>query len=79
MKPSDPKSRIKALNSQNHAGFGQNVLYMDGHVSWNETSFCGYQGENIYLAGVGDKQATGDVPQGINDAVLLPRGPQWLP
>lgn len=32
---------MKAANSPNHAGFGQNVLYGDGHVEFQPTPFCG--------------------------------------
>jgi prepilin-type processing-associated H-X9-DG protein len=30
-----------SANSPNHGGFGQNVLYGDGHVEWQPTPFCG--------------------------------------
>ena len=35
-------------NSPNHEYEGQNVLYVDGHVSWSGSPMCGYMGENIY-------------------------------
>jgi prepilin-type processing-associated H-X9-DG protein len=35
------RKRMSAANSPNHAGEGQNVLYADGHVDWNDTIFCG--------------------------------------
>jgi len=43
---SDLEAR-KALNSPNHAGEGQNVLYVDGHVSWSSSPFAG---RRIYLS-----------------------------
>jgi prepilin-type N-terminal cleavage/methylation domain-containing protein len=35
-------------NSPNHKGDGQNVLYNDGHVSWSDVAYCGFDGDNIY-------------------------------
>jgi len=32
---------MRSANSPNHGGFGQNVLYGDGHVDWQPTPFCG--------------------------------------
>ena len=36
----DGEIRIQ-LNSPNHNGEGQNVLYVDGHVKWGATPMCG--------------------------------------
>lgn len=38
------------LNSQNHKGLGQNVLYADTHVAFERTPFVGIDGDNIYTA-----------------------------
>lgn len=35
-------------NSPNHAYEGQNVLFVDGHVSWANQPTCGLNGDNIY-------------------------------
>ncbi len=35
-------------NSANHKREGQNVLYNDGHVSWQDTSNVGFDSDNIY-------------------------------
>jgi prepilin-type processing-associated H-X9-DG protein len=35
------RQTIVNANSNNHAGDGQNVLYADGHVDWNQTPYCG--------------------------------------
>ncbi|MCY2951313.1 MAG: hypothetical protein NTU53_04960 [Planctomycetota bacterium] len=78
IRPSDPASVVRDLNSRNHAGVGQNVLYVDGHVIWSATTFCGSQGENIFLVGTGDKQMLGERPETRDDSVLLPRGEQWF-
>jgi prepilin-type processing-associated H-X9-DG protein len=37
------------LNSPNHRFAGQNVLYLDGHVAWVETPYCGLNLDNIWL------------------------------
>jgi len=36
-------------NSPNHNFEGQNVLYVDGHVSWHTSPLAGFKGENIYF------------------------------
>jgi len=62
------------MNSRNHGGAGQNVLYLDGHVSWSATVFCGYGSDNIFLSDVNDPlDPWRDVPMHRNDSVLLPR------
>jgi prepilin-type N-terminal cleavage/methylation domain-containing protein len=46
--PDVPAADLRLMNSQNHGGKGQNVLYNAGHVLWQETPFCGVQRDNIY-------------------------------
>lgn len=36
------------LNSRNHVGEGQNVAFVDGHVSFERTPLVGVDGDNIY-------------------------------
>jgi prepilin-type processing-associated H-X9-DG protein len=36
-------------NSLSHKGDGQNVLFVDGHVAFQERSYCGLDNDNIYL------------------------------
>jgi prepilin-type processing-associated H-X9-DG protein len=77
VRPDDPFSIIRLFNSRNHNGEGQNVLYMDGHVSWQTTMFCGHEGDNIYTGGRWDpeKPGSGDNPNFPcyrNDSLLLP-------
>jgi competence protein ComGC len=43
-----PAEDIKAMNSKNHRGAGQNVLFNDGSVQWCKTPFVGYLRDNIY-------------------------------
>ena len=64
-------------NSNNHSKSGQNVMYADGHVTFENSPFCGIAQDMIYTRGNGQ-------PQGIdatnwkcssadmNDTVLLP-------
>ena len=42
--------RKTGMNSANHGGKGQNVLYYDGHTKWSCTCFCGVDDDNIYEA-----------------------------
>lgn len=55
-----PRVRMSRLNSPNHAGDGQNVLYGDGHAEFQTSPFCGMPREagegvavrdNIYASG----------------------------
>ena len=46
--PTDPAPLQRRANSRNHFKAGQNVLYADGHVSWAQTAFVGYNNDNIY-------------------------------
>jgi len=43
-----PKSDMQEMNSRNHRGKGQNVLFNDGHVSWCDNPFVGHLHDNIY-------------------------------
>jgi prepilin-type N-terminal cleavage/methylation domain-containing protein/prepilin-type processing-associated H-X9-DG protein len=69
--------QMRLANSNNHQKDGQNVLYGDGHVEFQQTPFVGTNGDNIYTRG-GDAfpQAQGsnlvDSPYAVGDSVLLP-------
>jgi prepilin-type processing-associated H-X9-DG protein len=45
-----PVDQMKAANSLNHGGDGQNVLYGDGHAEWQTSPFCGTNHDNIFTA-----------------------------
>jgi len=45
--PGDPNG-IRSHNSASHLGWGQNVLYKDGHVKFETTPIVGLAGDNIY-------------------------------
>jgi prepilin-type N-terminal cleavage/methylation domain-containing protein/prepilin-type processing-associated H-X9-DG protein len=69
-------------NSNNHGKDGQNVLYGDGHVEFQNTCFCGVSRDNIYTRGGPTWNPTNpagvvgqnlvDSPYVGNDSVLLP-------
>jgi len=73
---------MKQGNSNNHDEDGQNVLYGDGHVEWQQNPFCGPQRDNIYTA-VTNRAADGSMagqtliasPYDPNDSCLLPADP----
>lgn len=70
---------LRAVNSQNHGGDGQNILFGDGHVEFLATPFVGSQRDNIYTYGPSgtdkpDAGGTGIIGSAIspNDSILLP-------
>ena len=87
--PNSPRVQMSQANTRNHNGDGQNVLYADGHVEFQNTPFCGMQRgtppaqtyrDNIYTFGAGFGAATAGV--GVVgaaadplDSILLPWSP----
>jgi prepilin-type processing-associated H-X9-DG protein len=77
---------MKDANTLNHNGDGQNVLYADGHVEFQNTPFCGMLRnagdssprfrDNIYTYGAGSRASPGvgvrGAPADALDSVLLP-------
>jgi prepilin-type N-terminal cleavage/methylation domain-containing protein/prepilin-type processing-associated H-X9-DG protein len=59
-------------NSRNHEQDGQNVLYADGHVTFQPNCLCGIAQDNIYTNGAG--QYDNVSPLSPTDAILLPHG-----
>jgi len=57
----DRKTAI-AGNAIAHQGFGQNVLFMDSHVSFQKCSFCGIDDDNIYTYWDGPDIRRGAIP-----------------
>jgi hypothetical protein len=74
---SDPdagQAKIRPMNSSNHRRKGQNVLFNDCHVSWEDTPFCGHARDNIYTRS--DHPENGSsVPASKDDSVLSPLFP----
>ena len=69
--------QMKQGNSNNHDQDGQNVLYGDGHVEFQQNPFVGVQRDNIFTARTGDKpnpktELIVASPYDANDSILLP-------
>src|SRR3954471_18659006 len=84
IRTTSPRPHQEEVNSRNHGGQGQNVLYADGHVEWADTVFCGMtrplpgggaERDNIYTANmrVNSPSSINAAPQDPQDSVLLPR------
>jgi prepilin-type processing-associated H-X9-DG protein len=56
----------RAGNSVTHGGEGQNVLFLDGHVSFEDRPFCGVDHDNIYTLASDSTAASpmGSIPPG---------------
>jgi len=71
-----PASGIRAGNSNNHGKDGQNILFGDGHVEFDNNPFMGYARDNIYTRGGPTFGTTAQLllggPYTANDSVLLP-------
>jgi prepilin-type N-terminal cleavage/methylation domain-containing protein/prepilin-type processing-associated H-X9-DG protein len=79
-----PASQMRLGNSANHEQDGQNVLYGDGHVEFQNNPFCGTQRDNIFTGRTGSSSQTnpftsgcfmtgsGATPLDPTDSILLP-------
>jgi prepilin-type processing-associated H-X9-DG protein len=77
VKPNDSARTTKQSNSPNHDYDGQNILFGDGHVSFENTPFAGIDKDNIFARRVGGKDNVTssrvvDSPLDATDNVLLP-------
>jgi prepilin-type processing-associated H-X9-DG protein len=69
---------MRKANSFNHGQDGQNVLFGDGHVEFQQNPFCGIRRDNIYTVSGSDdgSKTTSDTiagtPAWAGDSVLLP-------
>jgi len=63
-------SQMKLGNSNNHDRDGQNVLYGDGHVEFQNNPFVGVARDNIYTRVTGNSLLGS--PLDANDSQLLP-------
>jgi hypothetical protein len=72
--PQGGLAMMRAMNSANHRRKGQNVLFNDHSVRWQDTPFCGYARDNIYTRSdhTSGKWA---VPASKYDSVLSPMFP----
>jgi hypothetical protein len=69
--PKAPQSDMKLMNSQNHGGKGQNVLFNNHSVVWCATPFVGRAQDNIYTR-QGDTANKRGTPANKYDTVLVP-------
>ncbi|MCP4261625.1 MAG: DUF4190 domain-containing protein [Planctomycetes bacterium] len=60
--PDDKKKVTRIGNAITHKGDGQNVLFMDNHVSFEKNSFCGVNDDNIYTYWDGQDIRRGAIP-----------------
>ncbi len=60
--PDGGKEAVKAGNAITHQEDGQNVLFLDGHVNFEKTSFCGINDDNIYTYWDGGDIRRGGLP-----------------
>lgn len=51
--PDGSKQIVKLGNSVTHQEDGQNILFVDGHTSFEKNSACGVDGDNVYTSNVG--------------------------
>jgi len=61
--PDGDRDAIKAGNSFPHKNEGQNVLFIDSHVEFENTPFCGVDEDNIYTYQDGGDIRRGSLPQ----------------
>jgi prepilin-type N-terminal cleavage/methylation domain-containing protein len=75
--PNATKSDMEMMNSRNHGGKGQNVLFNDGSVRWCDNPFVGYNRDNIYTRdGGGPSDAVKrHIANGRHDSNLGPQLP----
>jgi prepilin-type processing-associated H-X9-DG protein len=64
----DESGQILAGNSPNHGGRGQNVLYADGHVAWQNNRWVSPRDADLYLNNE-NRPAYG---VDVDDSVLMP-------
>jgi hypothetical protein len=60
--PAGDREAIKAGNSASHQDEGQNVLFKDGHVTFETEPFCGVNKDNIYTIWDGTDRQRGSGP-----------------
>ena len=83
--PEGGRECVKYGNANTHDQEGQNVLFLDGHVAFEDHSFCGVKNDNIYTfwdggdIRMGGLPGLGSGPQDRSDSLLVhdpapPRG-----
>ena len=62
--PTGGRESVKIGNAVQHQEDGQNVLFLDNHVSFERNSFCGFNDDNIYTFWDGPDIRKGGPPVG---------------
>jgi hypothetical protein len=75
-KNAPPPGDLGEYNSASHYNKGQNVLYKDGHVKFEDNPCVGVDGDNIYLyrEQESDEPPGGVAPDGDGDPAAFPFG-----
>ncbi len=60
--PDGSREEVKIGNAIAHQDEGQNVLFLDGHVSFEDDPFCGVKNDNIYTFWTSGDIRRGGVP-----------------
>jgi prepilin-type N-terminal cleavage/methylation domain-containing protein len=79
---SQPIANQKAMNSKNHEGEGQNVLYNDGHVDWQTTQWVGAMDDGVYGPAAttnvnGEVMGNAQNPANVGAGPAGPYDPTW--
>jgi hypothetical protein len=74
LNPSAPKTDMEKMNSKNHGGKGQNVVFNDGSGRWCDNPFVGHAQDNIFTRSV-DTNNNNVIPYDKYDTILLPTYP----
>ena len=75
--PDGGRLSVKYGNAIAHEEEGQNVLFLDLHVAFEDRSFCGIHDDNIYTSWdggdirMGNPPTLGSMPQGRMDSLLV--------
>jgi len=75
--PAGDREAIKAGNALAHQEDGQNVLFLDTHVSFEKRAYCGIDDDNIYTSWNGEDRiggtppALGSQPADARDSLLV--------
>lgn len=62
--PDGGREVVKFGNAVTHRDDGQNVLFIDGHTTFEKLTFCGVNEDNIYTT-----QADGDIRKGVRATI----------
>ncbi len=57
------RDQLKRINANQHQEDGQNVLFLDSHVSFEKRPYCGINDDNIYTFWSGGDIRVGTAPQ----------------